>query len=235
MQKILVIVDMQTKVPAAKHRATIDGCKAEITAAIAGNIPIFILELKSDQDFGPTLPELTNMLKGYANAHTVIKQQNDGSYILRQKFHDLGLQPEFQFIVCGINTEACVYETIDGLLCKFPKSKATIDRNAVNGNHNQHEQFGYLRFLEFMEHRITIEPAFKNTFKKDYDQDEIDGIGESILHDRGFNDWIAQKIDTVGFDTADKEIHLRMQDAENHRMKELRQMFGDGVLDLMRL
>lgn len=235
MQKILVIVDMQTKFPAAKHRGTIDGCKKEITAAIAGNIPIFILELKSDNDFGPTLPELTDMLKGYENAHIVIKQQNDGSYVLRKKFHDMELQPEFQFIVCGINTEACVYETIDGLLCKFPKSKATIDRNAVNGNHNQHEQFGYLRFLEFMEHRISIEPKFERPFKKDYTSDEVEGIGESVQHDRGFNDWIAQKIDTVGFEQTDKEIKLRIQNAEKQRMKELEQMFGAGALDLMHL
>jgi hypothetical protein len=95
------------------------GVKSEIKRAMKLNNHIIFVEYNQDYDFNedaphsPTLDEIYSLANNYNNKGTVIKGQNDGSCEIQEYLEDK--LPDV-FRVCGVNTDACVMETVSGLV-----------------------------------------------------------------------------------------------------------------------
>jgi len=115
----LVIVDMQPWFEAANDPKTIEVIVEEIRKAKAVNAFIIVLEYDlSDKFLEPeeenTSPEIMKELEGYENVAVEIKDRDDGSIWISSvlHLHQIINQP---VKVCGINTDACVLRTVEGL------------------------------------------------------------------------------------------------------------------------
>lgn len=80
---------------------------------------------------GSTFQSLFDLTKGYKHRARVIKDSDDGSdevikCLKRRNFFQNNLR------ICGVNTDCCVYSTVEGLLEKLPYSKIQIIKNACN-------------------------------------------------------------------------------------------------------
>lgn len=119
---ILVIVDMQPDFEASCNPKTIAACIREIQRAVANGTPIVFVELRppgSLHDYRPTHPilvETYEQLTG-SKGHFVSKIYEDGS----EPVLDFCLTQGWKishFRVCGVNTNACVEQTVKGFVGK---------------------------------------------------------------------------------------------------------------------
>lgn len=104
----------------------------QITIAKNNNLPIIFVEY---DDCGPIHTELLRHTNSYKNVHNVIKSQDDGSNNLENYWSEKAGTKIFyrNLVVCGVNTDACVYLTVEGLLnCEIPIFKVTIPVNCCN-------------------------------------------------------------------------------------------------------
>jgi hypothetical protein len=137
----LVVVDMQPYFSCEKQ--ILQTCKREIKKAIAANNHIVFLEFTN---CGVTDNELMLMMieKGYSNYSIVSKNQNDGSLAIADKIKP-GIANLSSFRVCGVYTDACVFDTVKGLLKRF-NCNVEVVRDAVRTT----DMFIQLDFLEKM-------------------------------------------------------------------------------------
>lgn len=226
MQKILVVIDMQPGFKTAIKAATIQAIKARIDAAKAESIPIFFVELHNEQnpkDFGHTLPELLEQATGYAQSYVVNKMFNDGSWFIKQKLAELGMKDdaEYQFIVTGVNTEACVCETCDGLLNEF-KNKQTVvlvPRDSTNGSHDQLTAFEEMRFIKQMDDRLRIDPPYTKSIEDEYGPFETMEIGIIAARDHQQHMFTNEKLTEVGPAGTMKLIEAEIEKQKPHSKK----------------
>lgn len=131
----LLIIDMQTGFSASRKTSVLEKCKDEIRKAIKREAEIIVLEYI---DSGKTHPGISRLLKYYPRAHFIEKWENDGSYYIEVFKKDLGLKAPKKILVCGVNTDACVCETIAGMARKkyFKKTKFEIIVKACNSNYD---------------------------------------------------------------------------------------------------
>ena len=111
MSYTLLIVDIQPEFRSAVTKKVKEICKNEIQRAIDTNAGIIFLEYN---DSGRTMSGLTRITKGYKKVHIIQKEDNDGSSEVRKAVTRFKL-PKRKFRVCGVNTDACVEETVIGL------------------------------------------------------------------------------------------------------------------------
>lgn len=127
---VLVVIDMQPEFEAANDLQTINAVAREITKAREAKQWIFFLEYQND---GPTHPCLVNLIKGYEKVEFIQKTRDDGSYWIHEDCRELDLAPE-AFVVCGVNTAACVVSTVRGLSkIFFQNTPVRVVRDACNG------------------------------------------------------------------------------------------------------
>ncbi len=112
MPSTLVIVDMQEPFKAAMEMSVIVGVAAEIAVQRQHGGDIVFLEYKY---MGETHRELTDLVKGYANKARVTKVDDDGSKELLKVVRRRGFWDQ-NFRVCGVNTDCCVWSTVEGIL-----------------------------------------------------------------------------------------------------------------------
>lgn len=119
MSYVLLVIDMQTAFRAAKNKKTQKNCILEIKKAMDKEYPIVFLEY---EECGKTLPTLLGVLTSsqYNKFYIVKKSSNDGSSKLLNFFKKKGL-PRTDMRVCGVNTDCCVLETVEGLDAKLSK------------------------------------------------------------------------------------------------------------------
>ena len=121
--KILVIIDMQNGFLASLEQSPyFHDIRAKLSTSIISKIdefksrsePIILVEFNGE---GPTISDLKNQLNGYPQFQTVAKNRCDGSQQILEwcRIADYQVQ-EFQ--IAGINLDACVHLTIEGLLQK---------------------------------------------------------------------------------------------------------------------
>ncbi len=134
MNEALVVIDMQPTFLSyfAPRRAR------RIVAAVAKEIKIAraksqaIISLTMDGK-GQIHDEIRNSLKGYPFL-TASKANNGGGTEVYIACEADGICPD-AFFICGINTEACVYETVKGLMNIYDRSTVTIiERACDSGN-----------------------------------------------------------------------------------------------------
>jgi nicotinamidase-related amidase len=118
MKKILVIIDMQVRFSASE--------KPETRAAIIGLInkarkkywPIMLVEYDNPGDYSDeeqqTWPDILAALVDYDDCAFVTKHDDDGSCEVI-KARDTYWPEINNFVLCGVNTDACVKGTARGL------------------------------------------------------------------------------------------------------------------------
>lgn len=127
MQPTLVIIDMQDAFDAACDPDVIIGVTLEILRAKERRTGILIVEYA---DCGDTHHGFFDLLKGYPYRARCRKREDDGSIeviraLRRREFNMSHLR------VCGVNGDACVVETVSGLLDRLPRTRIDVVKKAV--------------------------------------------------------------------------------------------------------
>jgi hypothetical protein len=145
---ILLVIDMQPNFRSANRRWLIGMVAREIRAARSAGWGVMFLEYTSGYGSdgtirGVLLKErthrcLTDLLRGYDAAITVHKGQDDGSAeVLRAAemwFCEGGRYINGGIRVVGVNTEACVASTVNGLSAAMPDLEITVVGGACNSD-----------------------------------------------------------------------------------------------------
>ena len=138
---ILVVVDMQPDFTASQNRRTIAAVKEEVRGARTRNEEIIIVEYVNCE---PTDSRITDLTKDYEKVKTVVKIDNDGSEeilkILKESAIDQeGIVPHLR--ICGVNTNACVRETVKGLKRKLnPPFQIDVIGDACNERYSSAQE-----------------------------------------------------------------------------------------------
>jgi len=137
----LVIVDMQPCFSAANDPQTLDAIAAEILKAKERRMPIVTLEIDcfspmQDERNPRTHKRLRKLLEGYSLHRMEEKRFNDGSWAVLYALDRFDVEPRC-FRVCGVNTDACILDTVLGLAKKLPKGRIFVVKDACNSSHNR--------------------------------------------------------------------------------------------------
>jgi nicotinamidase-related amidase len=139
--KTLIIIDMQPYFSSAKDNLTIAGVIKEIQKACRYRWPIMVVEYIN---CGPTDPHIMEEVKKHNSWIQFSKEEDDGSseIIEMSNKHSISLE---NLIICGVNTDCCVFDTVQGLTSKIsPQPQITIVQHACNTSETDdvdHEQF----------------------------------------------------------------------------------------------
>lgn len=130
--QVLVVIDMQEGFCASRDQRTVYFVKQEILRAKKAGMAIIIVEFDPEADkMGNTHSEITDLLNGYDRTATVSKSANDGSEEVIEACLDNGFWME-DFRICGVNSDACVLETVTGLLERVSSCDITVVQDACN-------------------------------------------------------------------------------------------------------
>ena len=126
MQPTLVIVDMQFEFEAASNPDVVVGVTCEILKSRAFGSPIVLLEYVG---FGRSHNSFLGLLKNYGRKTVVKKSTDDGSEEVIRAIKRRRFNP-FHIRVCGVNSDACVQATVEGLLEKLYSTKVEVVKQA---------------------------------------------------------------------------------------------------------
>lgn len=146
MRPTLVVVDMQNEFAASCKLEVVTGVAAEITKAQQQHLPIVLVEYEG---CGPTHKCLLQLLKGYPYKARVHKKDDDGSTEIIRTLRRRGFNEEC-LRVCGVNVDACVWATVEGLLCKLKYSRVEVVKAACATEY----KFDWRQY--FKHHRMTL-------------------------------------------------------------------------------
>ena len=125
MPTTLVVVDMQPVFEASRKPDVIAGVAQQILTAVQNNWAIVFLEYRGS---GRTHQGLLKLAQGYNRKLKVSKLRDDGSSEVIRALRRRNFLAE-NFVVCGVNTDACVFDTAYGLAHKLG-ANVRIVRNA---------------------------------------------------------------------------------------------------------
>lgn len=143
MPATLVVVDMQPDFEAAFNPDVVIGVAKQIMLAKHKKWPVILLEYAG---CSRTHQGFSDLLSGYPRRARISKSDDDGSYEVVRALE----RREFPFKnlrVCGVNTDACVWSTVDGLLKRLPKSYLEVVKDACGW-----EGPGRFDWREYMRH-----------------------------------------------------------------------------------
>jgi nicotinamidase-related amidase len=127
---VLVVVDMQPGYPAALDALTQWFVKQEILRHREQNLPILLVEFDA-HEMGETFDCIKSLIEGYDRGRIISKRGDDGSAEILKACRQFGFSPD-SFRICGVNSDACVLETVQGLVVKHPTCLITIPQDACN-------------------------------------------------------------------------------------------------------
>jgi len=130
----LVIVDMQPDLSASRPDWLRQAVLKLIERARADNMAVVALEYLSYvplRFYGTTYDELVECARTLPYFAMRAKAEADGSRRVAEALSAMNIHSE-RFIVCGINTHACVQATATGLTKLFPDSRIVVQANACN-------------------------------------------------------------------------------------------------------
>jgi nicotinamidase-related amidase len=141
-KEALLIIDMQPGFPSSHKHETVQGCQSLIKTFKRKNLPIYVLEYEAGNN-GKTHERISSLYANYPHVKTYKKRMDDGSFVLHKHIkHQID-----HFTVCGVNTTACVMDTVYGLLAKG--YSATVVKKACNGG--SFKEFHKISMWEFRE------------------------------------------------------------------------------------
>jgi len=152
MSYTLIIVDMQACFSASTKKTVQRNCQIEIRKAIKNNANIVFLEFEG---YGPTLSSLTDIVAdaNYSKNYRAIKPINDGSESVLSLLRKKKL-PRTNFRVCGVNTDCCVYSTVEGLDVKISKNLKIEVVSKACGSQYSHKEG--IEDMQNLSHRVSV-------------------------------------------------------------------------------
>jgi nicotinamidase-related amidase len=142
---ILLVVDMQPKFKASGRRWLLGAVAREVRAAKSAGWGVMFLEYTRCRDVGGvplkerTRRRLTDLVADYSEAVVVHKERDDGSAAVlhaAERWYSEGAGNERHLDggirVVGVNTEACVADTVNGLSAAMPDLEITVVGDACN-------------------------------------------------------------------------------------------------------
>lgn len=135
-QAVLIVNDMQPGFEAAKDSLTIYAVRKQVKAAMALNLRIVLVEYDA-HEMGHTLPEIMQLVEGYKHLLVASKSicrslsKDDGSLAILKAIYASGIMTE-DFILCGVNSDACIKDTVNGLVQWLPQCRILLPQDACN-------------------------------------------------------------------------------------------------------
>lgn len=133
---ILVIIDMQEHFGSASNPKTIAACQKLIASSILQFNPIIFVEYSGH---GSTLPALMNMVETYEPKFRLHKSQDDGSASIQECLDRCKVIPR-KLVVCGVNTNYCVLNTVQGLHVSRHNYQIDVVEEACNDQWGDHDE-----------------------------------------------------------------------------------------------
>lgn len=109
----LIIIDMQNEFKASRKKSTIEACKNEIKIAMKNNAGIIFVEYYYT---GRTLKALRDLTKFYEKLVIITKENDGGGNEVAAAINHFRFSKTLK--VCGVNTDMCVYSTVEELIYK---------------------------------------------------------------------------------------------------------------------
>lgn len=131
----LVVIDMQSSFVAARDPSVQNECKSLIKQAMKDKAPIIFVELISH---GRTMECLFELADHYEHVYVARKQNESGANEVDGLITSNDL-PWETLVVCGVNTDMCVSETVLSLTIDF-NYKVSLAQKACNAESiHEHE------------------------------------------------------------------------------------------------
>ncbi len=127
---VLVVMDMQPGFPASQDAITQWFVKQEVTRAREEGRSIIIVEY-DPHEMGETYDSIKSLIEGYDLAKIISKSGDDGSSEILKLCEAKGFSTQ-SFRMCGVNSDACLLESIQGLAEKLPQCRITVVQDACN-------------------------------------------------------------------------------------------------------
>jgi hypothetical protein len=166
----LVVVDMQPGYKDAIDKATLDAVERQIKLAISRGWAIVLLENEPWRN-GATYPQLMKHLKDgrgnwkYRRAFMRVKSTDSGADQVVEACMDFGFPMQY-FRVCGVYLDACVEQTVLGILAKIRNASVRCIREAMNTNYDHKgawASFPIRPFLVVSSEHVDSAPSITNT------------------------------------------------------------------------
>jgi len=131
----LIVVDLQKEFTAANNISTINACQNLLIQAMEDNATIIFLEFIG---CGRTMETIYDLVDNYYNIYVLKKPSCDGSSYIKKLTASFEI-PTMHFKVCGVNTDACVLDTVLGLSHSYPDAVVEVIESACNSDldHNK--------------------------------------------------------------------------------------------------
>ncbi|MBK7747647.1 MAG: Isochorismatase family protein [Cyanobacteriota bacterium erpe_2018_sw_39hr_WHONDRS-SW48-000098_B_bin.30] len=129
-EAVLIVNDMQPGFEAARDIITIFAVSKQIEMAMALNLTIILVEYDA-HELGATLPQITRMLEGYEHLSVVSKSQDNGAAAILKVLCSKAIETQ-DFILCGVNSDACILDTVKGLVQWLPHCRILLPQDACN-------------------------------------------------------------------------------------------------------
>ncbi len=127
---VLVVMDMQPGFKAAQDAITQWFVKQEVTRAREEGRPVIIVEY-DPHEMGETYDSIKSLIEGYDRGIIISKSDDDGSAEILRACEAKGFMTA-SFRMCGVNSDACLLETIQALAGKLPLCSITVVQDACN-------------------------------------------------------------------------------------------------------
>ena len=121
---------MQSYVSASNKASVQRSVQREIRQAMKNGAGILYVEFDG---YGSTKPELTYLTRKNKRVSRVLKSYDDGSTNVIEQLHKRRFNKSHLKVV-GVNTDYCVYETVQGLREKLPQAKIEVIADACSSN-----------------------------------------------------------------------------------------------------
>jgi nicotinamidase-related amidase len=119
----LCLIDLQEEFLDSITENLLKNVEKEVKTAIRLNRDIIVVLYR---DCGPLIREVANLLRTYPRQRTIWKRDDDGGYEVTAA---LAMMPQ-HVRVCGVNTDACVGETVESMSELFEEN-ATLRRKRI--------------------------------------------------------------------------------------------------------
>lgn len=127
MPYLLLCIDMQKFfLTHNNYDSVIHNCQKEIIHAMNVNANIIYLEY---QDAGKTIKKLSKLTNNYDKVWFATKNIEDGSTWIQDILNKNNINPKL-IKVTGVQTDMCVYNTVEGLRTIYPKARLHAVRDA---------------------------------------------------------------------------------------------------------
>lgn len=146
MSYLLIVIDMQKWFfQHNDYNMVIRNCENQLRHAVSVGASIIFLRYKNA---GKTISSLTNITKNYPKVWEATKDIEDGSSWIKE-LCDLKKINTNLIKVAGVQTDMCVFNTVEGLKELYPHSSIQVLKNSCGAIYNIHHNYAIKAMSKF--------------------------------------------------------------------------------------